>query len=92
MAEHDDEQTTLLRFPCSFPIKVMGYAEDDFDSLVVSIVRKHVNDLYEAAVSSRLSQGGRYLAITITIDAQSQEQLDAIYHELSSHERVLMAL
>lgn len=88
----EDEETTLLQFPCRFPIKVMGYAEADFDSLVVGIIRKHTTDLYEAAVSSRLSQGGRYIAVTVTIEAQSREQLDAIYRELTGHERVLMAL
>jgi putative lipoic acid-binding regulatory protein len=32
------------------------------------------------------------MSVTATIRAVSQEQLDAIYRELSSHERVMMAL
>ena len=32
------------------------------------------------------------MAVTVTIEATSQGQLDAIYQELSSHERVMMAL
>jgi hypothetical protein len=40
----------------------------------------------------RPSKAGTYLSLTITIVAQSREQLDAIYQELSSHPLVLMAL
>lgn len=40
----------------------------------------------------RPSRNGRYLSVTVTVRAVSQEQLDAIYRELSSSEAVLMAL
>ena len=81
-----------LCFPCSFPIKAMGRAEEGFDLMIFGIVRRHSPGLGEAAVKSRLSTGGRYMAVTVTIEAMSQGQLDAIYRELSSHERVMMAL
>jgi len=81
-----------LCFPCSFPIKAMGRAEEGFDLMIFAIVRRHSPGLGEAAVKSRLSTGGRYMAVTVTIEAMSQGQVDAIYRELSSHERVMMAL
>jgi len=83
---------SLLVFPCEFPIKAMGKAETDFDSLVVGLVRKHYPDLLEGAVKTRLSNGGRYMAVTITINAKSRQQLDNIYMELTAEERVLVAL
>lgn len=83
---------SLFEFPCDFPLKVMGVAADDFDALVVAIVRKHVNDLCEGAITAKQSRKGKYVSITVTIQAQSQEQLDRIYTELSSHERILMVL
>lgn len=83
---------TLLTFPCSFPIKVMGRAQGDFDALVLGLVRRHVGDLPEGAVRLRSSAGGAYLSVTVTIEARSREQLDALYRELSAHERVLMVL
>ena len=83
---------TLFQFPCDFPVKVMGLAADDFDSLVVSLVRKHSPDLGEGAVHTRLSNGGRYMAVTVTIQAQSKAQLDNIYRELTAESRVLVAL
>ena len=86
------EQDTLLEFPCQFPIKAMGRAEGDFETLVVSLVRKHAPDLGEAAVKTRDSQGGKYLSVTIIVTATSREQLDNIYRELTACEQVLMAL
>ena len=70
----------------------MGIAADDFDTLVVAIVRKHVNDLREGAIRSKQSRTGKYVSITVTIQAKSQDQLDDIYGELSRHERILMVL
>lgn len=83
---------TLLEFPCEFSIKAMGKCEADFDTQVVSIIRQHVPDLPESAVKSRTSKGGKWLAVTVTIQATSKDQLDAIYRALSSHEKVVMAL
>ena len=92
MPEAADDGERLLRFPCDFPIKAMGRAEPGFESLVVEIVRRHAPDLGEGAVSSRVSSGGRYLAVTLTVRAESRGQLDAIYRELSAHPDVLMSL
>jgi uncharacterized protein len=83
---------TLLEFPCQFPIKVMGKSNLEFDLLVIEIVRRHVPDLHEQAVTSRASKDANYLAVTVTIKATSKAQLDAIYQDLSSHPQVLMAL
>ncbi len=81
-----------LDFPNVFPLKVMGANEDDFEALVLSIIAKHAAIVAEKAVTRRLSRGGRFLSVTVHIRAESQAQLDAIYRELSAHERVLMML
>lgn len=90
MQETNEE--TIMAFPCQFPVKAMGIAEEDFDILVVSIIRKHVPDLSENAVKSRMSQEGKYISITVNVEAQSKQQLDNIYLELTAHEKVLWAL
>ena len=84
-------EDTLFEFPCRFPIKVMGAQHEAFEITVLQIIRRHAPDLGEGAVVTRPSKGGNYLAITITIQAQSREQLDNIYRELSAHELVKMA-
>ncbi len=83
---------SLLQFPCDFPIKVVGLYHAEFEAQVVARVRNYVPDLGEDAVRSRPSQGDKYLAVTVTIRATSQAQLDAIYRELSSWDRALMVL
>jgi len=87
-----DEKETLLEFPCQFPIKAMGLNCDEFETRVVSLVRKHCPDLGEGAVICRDSKGGKYLSVTVTVCATSREQLDNIYYELTACEQVLMAL
>ncbi len=88
----NSEDVILLEFPCRFPIKAMGLASSDFGAVVASIIRRHVTDLPESAMRIRSSTGGRYLAVTVVIEARSRDQLDAIYQDLSAHERVLIAL
>lgn len=42
-----------LCFPCSFPIKPRGRAEEGLDLMIFGIVRRHSLRLGEAAVKSR---------------------------------------
>lgn len=88
----DNLTQSAFEFPCSFPLKVFGEVADDFEDIVLSIVSRHVEQLEAGTVSSRKSSGGKYLCVTVTIDAQSQDQLDNLYMELGDHERVLMLL
>ncbi|MFQ5486813.1 MAG: YbeD family protein [Gammaproteobacteria bacterium] len=88
----DNDQDTLLEFPCDFPIKVIGRAAPDFDTVVFALVRSHAPELGEGAVKSRASGRGNYQAATVTVRASSKAQLDAIYRELTACERILMVL
>jgi putative lipoic acid-binding regulatory protein len=87
-----DPIDTLFNFPCDFPLKVMGKRSDDFRSLVVGIIQKHAGPVPPDKIEERPSKDGNYLSLTCTIHAQSKAQLDAIYRELTSCERVLVAL
>jgi putative lipoic acid-binding regulatory protein len=83
--------STPFEFPLVFPLKVIGLNHNDFEAFVVSIVHTHA-PLSAHTVTTRPSQAGKYLAVTVTFVAESREQLDAIYQELSGNKRVLMAL
>lgn len=91
MSEQSPEESSI-QFPCEFPIKAMGHACDELEITVVEIVRRHAPNLGEAAVKSRPSANGKYVSITVTINATSKAQLDAIYMDLSACDQVLMAL
>ncbi|MBV5273202.1 MAG: DUF493 domain-containing protein [Lamprocystis purpurea] len=92
LSEPASATQTLLQFPCSYPIKAAGRADGDFAALVVAIVRRHAPEFDAAAVSQRESSGGKWLAVTVTIQAESRAQLDAIYQDLTADERVIWAL
>jgi putative lipoic acid-binding regulatory protein len=83
---------SLFKFPCDFPLKVLGRKSDDFRSIVLGIVQKHAGDIDPAGIEERPSRDGNYLSLTGTFRAQSREQLDALYRELTSCERVLVVL
>jgi len=88
MSDGDD----LFEFPCEFPIKVMGHDTEAFRSLTLAIVERHAGPLPAAHISERSSSQGRFVSLTYTITAQSREQLDDIYRELTASGVVLVAL
>ena len=85
-------EETLLEFPCQFPIKVMGSATPDFSEKVRRIVCKHAGDIADHAVRERPSGQGNYLSVTVTITANSKQQLDNIYLELNGCDWIVMTL
>lgn len=81
-----------LQFPCSFPLKVMGHHTAGFEALVVALISDHAGEIPIDRVRSRVSSNGRYLSVTVTIEARSRAQLDAIYGALSGCSQVLLVL
>ena len=81
-----------LKFPTAFPIKVMGRRQDEFAQVITDIVLKHAPDFHPETIEMRSSKQARYLSLTVTINAKSREQLDALYSELSKHPMVAMVL
>ena len=83
---------SALQFPCRFPIKVMGRDTPEFRELARELVESHAGTVADSAVQAAVSRNGRFVSITVTIMATSQQQLDNIYRDASSHNDVLMAL
>lgn len=92
MANDNPESDQLLKFPCSFPIKIMGRDSPTFRDTVVNIVEKYAGAVNDDAVRTASSRNGNFISVTVTIDAESQRQLDEIYRELSNHDEVLVGL
>lgn len=83
---------SLIEYPSSFPIKVMGAKVDGFVDAVTAIARQFDPAFDAATVELRGSKAGNYLGITITITATSREQLDELYRTLSTHPMVKIVL
>ncbi len=90
---HDGgDRTTLLEFPCRFPIKAMGRVSDDFQGIVEQIIFDHAELWEDESVQLTPSREGNFVSLTAVIEATSQDQLDAIYQGLTDCEQVIMAL
>ena len=83
---------SLLRFPCDFPLKVMGRHNDEFRSIALGIVHKHIAQHDVLSIEERPSKDGKYLSLTYNVKASSKAQMDALYLELTSCEKVLIVL
>lgn len=86
------ESDELFDFPCDFPIKIMGRCDCELELLVVEIINKHILEEAGKDVTVRPSGKGNFISVTVVINANSREQLDNIYIELTAREEVLMAL
>lgn len=82
----------LLEFPVDFPIKVMGRRTDEFAQTIAELVSARVPDFNPASIELRASSRGAWLSVTLTVRAQSREQLEMLYRELSSHPLVRIVL
>lgn len=85
-------EESAIEFPCEFPVKMMGHNSPEFRATARALVEKHAGTVGDSAVKESLSRNERFVSMTITIAATSQQQLDDIYQDVSDHEDVLMAL
>lgn len=92
MTDQPEEKKSIMTFPCDFVIKVFGVPSDDFENHVIAMISKHYADFAESSIVRRPSKDGKYVAYSINIHVNSQEQLDNIYRDLTANPLVLMAL
>ena len=88
----DAKTEPLLEFPCRFSVKVMGEKHPEFAANVLATVQQHAPDTAEHDLQHRESSSGNYQGITVTLNAESKEQLDNIYRALTSHPMVKVVL
>jgi len=83
---------SLIEYPSSFPIKVMGSNVEGFAQALIEVARRFDPQLDAAAITTRVSAEGNYIGVTITITATSREQLDDLYRALTAHPGVKVVL
>lgn len=84
--------TSLIEYPCDFPIKIMGKSAEGFAQNIGEIVLKHAPDFDLASMEMRTSSTAKYISLTCTVRATSRFQLDALYRDLCDHPMVAMVL
>ncbi len=92
MTEFSNDEETLLRFPCDFPIKIMGKAHDGFAQAVAEVVIEHFPDYDPATMEMRVSGASNYLSLTVTILAENKAQIDGLYRALTAHPMVSLVI
>lgn len=85
-------KTTLIEFPCFFPIKIIGSNSPDFLEEMRQISMSHFPNIEEDALTHKMSKDSNYLAITVTVYAENQEMLDTFYRAITQHPEVKMVL
>jgi putative lipoic acid-binding regulatory protein len=86
------EPPPKIVFPCSYPIKVLGRAGEDFQPAVMSIFNERAPGFESGDIHIKDSRNGTFQSITITIEAQSAEQLRLIHQDLMGTGLVSMVL
>lgn len=85
-------KTTLIEFPCLFPIKIIGINSQKFIDEIKQSTINHFPNFKEEHFSQKLSDKNNYLAITVTVLAENQTMLDDFYREITKNEQVKMVL
>jgi putative lipoic acid-binding regulatory protein len=86
------EKTSIIEFPCHFPVKIIGNNKGYFLTEIRQLVNKHFPDFPEVELTPRHSAQNSYIAVTVTVYAESQAQLDNFYRDLTQHPDIKMVL
>jgi len=92
MSESEAPEAPKIEFPCAYPIKVLGYACEEFREHVLTVMTRHAPDFDSDAVVVRDSGKGRFQAVTVTITATGVPQLEAIFADLKLSKHVQLVL
>lgn len=87
-----DDADSPFDFPCEFPVKAMGRDAEGFPAHVMELVAAEVGPISHDQVAIRPSREGRFISVTVTFTAESREQLDAVYRNLTGSDRILLVL
>ena len=91
-APQDAFEKAELKFPCDFPISVMGLNVPEYKQTIFAILKKHVPEVTEANLQTAYSANKKYCSLKTKFTAQSREQMDELYKELTAHELVKWVL
>lgn len=86
------EDERALSFPTQFPVKGMGGIQSDVKAVMCRVLSELSVEYTESNIKLTTSSSGKYESVTITIIAQSREQLDAVYETLAAQDEILMTL
>lgn len=88
-----EPEAPKIEFPCeNYPIKVVGESIQNYEQVVVEIVRIHAKDCDFERIRIQESSNGRFRSVTLYITATGEEQLVRIHQDLMAHPHVRMVI
>lgn len=87
-----DQEPPRIEFPCLYPIKIIGKAEQQFKERVIAVVEQHTGKIDADLIKVQNSRKNNYLSVTVTIAATGEEQLQNIFTDLKAIDSVKMVL
>ncbi len=91
-AANDVFDKAELKFPCDFPISIMGMNVPEYKDTIFAILQKHVPEVKKSDLKTAFSANRKYCSLKTRFTAQSREQMDELYKELTAHELVKWVL
>ncbi len=89
----DPEKSVKIEFPCAdYPIKVMGDSGQPLHDLVIEVFERHAPGFDAQTITIRDSAKGTFQSLTVSIEAQGEDQLRAIFNDLKASALVKMVL
>jgi len=86
------EEAPGMVFPCEIGVKIFINNDSADEVIVREFVIGHLDDKHLRDWRCRESSGGKYIAITALVQAQSREHIDALYEALHAHDQVIMTI
>jgi putative lipoic acid-binding regulatory protein len=87
-----EQEAPKIEFPCDYPIKVMGAAQEELHEHVLQVMDTHAPGFDRSKITVRDSSKGSWQAITLVITATGKPQLEAIFADLKTSTLVKMVL
>ncbi|ODA29611.1 DUF493 domain-containing protein [Planctopirus hydrillae] len=79
-------------FPCVFTFKVIGKAENDFPSRILTAIQSELDHPEVPKHSIRETKQGRHVSLTVEPMVQSSYHVLAIYRKIQTVEGLVMLL
>lgn len=81
-----------IEFPCPYPIKVLGRNDERLQISVFEIFERHAPGFDRETLEIRSSSGGKFISLTLTIEATGPDQLSRLHEDLMATGLVSMVI
>jgi putative lipoic acid-binding regulatory protein len=86
------DNKALLTFPCRYVLKITAIAAEMTLEAVLTLLKPHIPEVAAADVAVKNSSQGKYISFSVSFTAQNQQQLDALYRDLTTHKEIVFVL